>query len=179
MTRRNQVLDAAIHVLGTSGLRGLTHRAVDTEARLPLGSTANLFGRRTELLEAIVERLQERDHELWASAQGRPEPMDMTALAQELAGFVRHAGSPELVAMFRARYYLQLSLPDPVLAGNRALTAEVASWMSLVGADPGRVEVVMATLDGVLLRAVTFGAELVPDEQELAAALLLLMAPPA
>ncbi|MGI5996265.1 MAG: TetR family transcriptional regulator, partial [Saccharomonospora viridis] len=31
-TRRDQVLDAAIRVLGTRGMRQLTHRAVDAEA---------------------------------------------------------------------------------------------------------------------------------------------------
>ena len=35
MTRQAEILDAAIETLGTRGMRGLTHRAVDQVAGLP------------------------------------------------------------------------------------------------------------------------------------------------
>jgi len=65
MTPRKQaLLDAAIGVLGERGMRELTHRAVDAEAGVAAGSTANYFPTREALLEAIVERVSamERDH---------------------------------------------------------------------------------------------------------------------
>ncbi len=49
-TRRDDLLDAAICVLGESGIRGLTHRAVDAAAGLPAGSASNLFRTRDALL---------------------------------------------------------------------------------------------------------------------------------
>ena len=52
--KRERVLDAAIEVLGTRGLRGLTHRAVDEVAGIPQGSTSNYFRTRESLLEAVV-----------------------------------------------------------------------------------------------------------------------------
>jgi len=61
MSRRIEIADAAIATLAAAGLRGLTHRAVDREADLPEGSTSYYFRTRQALLEAVVERLVERD----------------------------------------------------------------------------------------------------------------------
>ncbi len=41
-TRREQLLDAAITVLGERGIHALSHRAVDTQAGLPAGSSVVL-----------------------------------------------------------------------------------------------------------------------------------------
>ncbi|HEX5919668.1 MAG TPA: TetR family transcriptional regulator, partial [Nocardioides sp.] len=41
--RRTVLLDAALELVGTQGMRGLTHRAVDAAAGLPAGSTSNYF----------------------------------------------------------------------------------------------------------------------------------------
>ncbi|WP_067717231.1 TetR/AcrR family transcriptional regulator [Nocardia yamanashiensis] len=59
--RRAVLADAAITVLARSGLRGLTHRAVDQAAGLPEGSCSNLFRTREALLTGTVDRLAERD----------------------------------------------------------------------------------------------------------------------
>lgn len=62
-TRRDEVLDAAIAVLAERGGRGLTHRAVDAKARLPLGSSSNCFRTRQTLLSGIAARLAERERQ--------------------------------------------------------------------------------------------------------------------
>ena len=54
--RRDDLLDAAIAVLGESGIHALTHRAVDAAAGLPAGSASNHFRTRDALLGAVVER---------------------------------------------------------------------------------------------------------------------------
>ncbi|MEU9501968.1 TetR/AcrR family transcriptional regulator [Streptomyces sp. NPDC048196] len=59
--RPQLIADAAIHLLAERGMRGLTHRAVDEAAGLPLGSTSNLARTREALLEAAVRRLAERE----------------------------------------------------------------------------------------------------------------------
>src|SRR6266487_2562015 len=59
--RREELLDAAITVLGERGIHALTHRAVDTAAGLPAGSTSNHFRTRDALLDAVVERFAARD----------------------------------------------------------------------------------------------------------------------
>lgn len=53
-SRRDQVADAALRVLGESGSRGLTHRAVDTAAKVPPGTTSNYFNSRPALLAAAL-----------------------------------------------------------------------------------------------------------------------------
>lgn len=55
--RRDQALQAALELLGTKGVGGLTHRAVDTTAGLPPGSTSNYFRTRESLLRGAVDHL--------------------------------------------------------------------------------------------------------------------------
>jgi DNA-binding transcriptional regulator YbjK len=55
--RRDAIADAAIHLVATQGLRGLTHRAVDAAAGLPPGSTSYYLRTRKALLSACVDRM--------------------------------------------------------------------------------------------------------------------------
>ena len=60
MTERIAALaDAAIHLVATKGMRGLTHRAVDAQAGLPEGSTSAYFRTRKALIEGMVRRVAE------------------------------------------------------------------------------------------------------------------------
>ncbi|MCC0093335.1 TetR family transcriptional regulator [Streptomyces flavotricini] len=59
--RRTLIADTAIATVAAAGLRGLTHRAVDTAAGLPAGSTSYYFRTRTALIEACYRRLAESD----------------------------------------------------------------------------------------------------------------------
>ncbi len=58
--RRRALTDAGLRVLAENGARGLTHRAVDTEAAVPIGTTSNYFRSRDALLGALGERIMER-----------------------------------------------------------------------------------------------------------------------
>jgi hypothetical protein len=71
VSRREQVLDAAITVLGGDGSRGLTHRAVDAAAGVPAGTTSNHNRTREALLAGIVTRLAELDRADWDALAGR------------------------------------------------------------------------------------------------------------
>ncbi|HEY0700234.1 MAG TPA: TetR family transcriptional regulator [Micromonospora sp.] len=53
--------DAAIDLVAEQGMRGLTHRAVDARARVPLGTTSAYFRTRAALVEAVVRRLADLD----------------------------------------------------------------------------------------------------------------------
>jgi len=59
--RREQVIQAALEVLGELGSKGLTHRAVDNAAGVPQGSTTNFFPTRSKLLQAALRRHVELD----------------------------------------------------------------------------------------------------------------------
>ncbi len=59
--RADRIAKAAVLVLGRKGAEGLTHRAVDRQARLAEGSTSNIFRTRAALIGAVCEYLTERD----------------------------------------------------------------------------------------------------------------------
>ncbi|MBT2459464.1 TetR/AcrR family transcriptional regulator [Streptomyces sp. ISL-86] len=59
--RRTLIADTAIDLVAASGLRGLTHRAVDAAAGLPAGSASYYFRTRTALIGACYRRLAELD----------------------------------------------------------------------------------------------------------------------
>jgi DNA-binding transcriptional regulator YbjK len=60
--RRAALVDAAIEVLAAEGARGLTFRAVDTEAAVPNGTASNYFANRDDLLTQAGARVYERLH---------------------------------------------------------------------------------------------------------------------
>ncbi len=53
--RREQILEAALRVIGRSGRESVTHRAVAEEAGVPLGSTTYYFDSRDDLLRQALE----------------------------------------------------------------------------------------------------------------------------
>lgn len=57
MSRRDQVLEAAIRVTAQGGVRALTHLNVDREGCLPRGTTSNHFRSREALNVATLETL--------------------------------------------------------------------------------------------------------------------------
>ncbi len=66
-----RIADSALAVLGRAGSRGLTHRAVDTEARLPTGSTSYYCRRRIDLLRLAERRLLDLDRRDLETAAAR------------------------------------------------------------------------------------------------------------
>ncbi|GAA1866684.1 TetR/AcrR family transcriptional regulator [Asanoa iriomotensis] len=76
MTRFTDLTDAAISVVAAQGMRGLTHRAVDGRAGLPLGTTSAYFRTRKALIEALVRRLADLDNEDLAGRSFDPPPAE-------------------------------------------------------------------------------------------------------
>jgi DNA-binding transcriptional regulator YbjK len=75
--RRAALTDAAIEILGGSGIHELSHRAVDARAEVPAGTASNYFRSRDELLDAVAQRVLElhlADMEL--AREAVTEPMD-------------------------------------------------------------------------------------------------------
>ena len=92
--------DAAIALLAESGMRGLTHRAVDVRAEMPAGTTSAYLRTRQALVEAVVQRLADLDradlagHELPTSPPTAPGPplssADLDRLAAGIAAVLDH-----------------------------------------------------------------------------------------
>lgn len=58
--RRTALIDAAIEVLADQGARGLTFRAVDNQAGVPIGTASNYFPSRDALLTQTGQRVFQR-----------------------------------------------------------------------------------------------------------------------
>ncbi|MFG2295792.1 TetR/AcrR family transcriptional regulator [Streptomyces sp. NPDC048603] len=91
--RRDLLRDAAIAVLAEAGGRGLTHRAVDAAAGVPLGTAKNYFPTRDALLRAVAGRCLEQYRER-AAAMAGPGPADRAGLAALLSGLLRDVAGP-------------------------------------------------------------------------------------
>ncbi|MFF0056969.1 TetR/AcrR family transcriptional regulator [Streptomyces microflavus] len=88
--RRDLIADAAISTVASAGLRGLTHRAVDTAAGLPAGSTSYYFRTRSALISACYLRLAAlsvADVDRWQAEHGDPDP---DSAAEALAALLHH-----------------------------------------------------------------------------------------
>jgi len=159
--RSDRLLDAAIEVLGTGGVRQLTHRAVDAAAGLPAGSTSNYFRTRGALLEAVVGRLVERDREDFAALAGVPGPTSVDAFAHLLGRSLRAAATADRTRTL-ARYALfleagvQPALRGPLGSATAALTAWGAQWLREMGSSQPEHDcrLILEYLDGVLLHQI-------------------------
>lgn len=103
--RRAALLDAAIEVLAREGARGLTFRAVDMEAQVPVGTASNYFSSRDELLTQVGHRYYERlepDAAVLTDALSGPRDRDrVTELMRDIV---------ERVMTFRSGYLALLEL---------------------------------------------------------------------
>ncbi len=108
-SRRELAAGAALSVLAARGSRGLTHRAVDTEAGLPSGSTSNYFRTRSSLLEAALRRHIELDLPPAELIEQLDEAELSTEQARELLfAALARVIDPEARPMIAARYELML-----------------------------------------------------------------------
>ncbi|WP_028802075.1 TetR/AcrR family transcriptional regulator [Streptomyces sp. 142MFCol3.1] len=74
--RRAALVDAAVAVLAREGARGLTFRAVDGEAAVPVGTASNYFTDRDDLLNQVDAHLHTRlapDPAVFAELLTRPK----------------------------------------------------------------------------------------------------------
>lgn len=104
--RRALIADTGLAVIGTEGARGLTHRAVDRAAGLPLGTTVNYFPTRDALLAGLVDRiytrLAPRPDQLARLAEGEPTVERSADYILDIVDRLQHA--PELtLALFEVR----------------------------------------------------------------------------
>src|ERR671916_110350 len=103
--RRAGALGAAAAVLAREGARGLTFRAVDAEAQVPVGTASNYFSSRDELFTQVGHRYYERlepDAAVLEAMLAGPRDRDrVTELMRDIV---------ERVAGFRSGYLALLEL---------------------------------------------------------------------
>ena len=160
--RRRLLADAGLAVLAREGSRGLTHRAIDEAAGVPVGTTSNYFRTREALVSGLVERIGERL---------APTPEDLARRADEapsralFADYVR-----DIVRRLTAERDVTLALFELRLESSRRpeLTALMGAWRRAgfesdvefniaAGLPGGRREVALFhyAIDGLLLDRLT------------------------
>ncbi|MEU4163553.1 TetR family transcriptional regulator [Actinoplanes sp. NPDC026670] len=162
-SRQEELLDAAIGVLGSQGVRALTHRAVDAAAGMPLGSAANYFKTKDALISAVVERFAERDRVAWQAIAGFVQPSDPGELAAALTAYVLRALGPERpVTVARYGLFVEAAL-RPALQGHLADSAAelrrwATQWLRAIGSTNPTADctAIMDYLDGLILHELAF-----------------------
>ncbi|WP_447009700.1 TetR/AcrR family transcriptional regulator [Saccharothrix hoggarensis] len=162
--RRAALADAAIHIVATRGMRGLTHRAVDAEAGVPAGSTSAYFRTRKALVEGVVRRLAELDGAEVDEA-GVGLPLDPDQLAEAIAHVLdrwmttaRERTLARYACLLEATHHPELR---GVLAHGARPRAQATAVLAALGADDPerRGRELVAFVDGLLFdRLVGAGA---------------------
>jgi DNA-binding transcriptional regulator YbjK len=180
--RRNALADAAIEVLGTSGIHKLSHRAVDERAGLPPGTAVNYFPRRDDLLAAAAERVAELHvTEMAAADRAAVGPADGPAGQDTLASLIGaslHDAATRTRTRYLAAYELALeSTRQPGLAeamsrlGAGAVETTLAEHRTLgLPTTPEQVQALIALYNGTLLTLVVAPPGSVTPEATLALA---------
>ncbi|MBP2325733.1 AcrR family transcriptional regulator [Kibdelosporangium banguiense] len=137
-TRRTDLLDAAITLLGEQGVRALTHRAVDATAGLPPGSAANHFSTRDALIKAVAERISDRERARWEELAPTVYPTTPAELAEVMIMLARQSTGPDR-ALTLARYAIlgeaanQPGLRDHFLSIGSRVDAYFLNWVRAAG----------------------------------------------
>jgi DNA-binding transcriptional regulator YbjK len=165
VTTRECALEAAVDLVGTQGIRALTHARVDAHAGLPRGSTSNHFRTRAALLSGVTQ---------WIADQ---EARDLGAVLarqfDDLEGFIDvYTSAIELLTgphavRTRARYALFLeAASDPELfAPLHAQRVAMATWarrlLVTLGAEhpDAALHAFMAFSDGIVLHRLSVDPE--------------------
>jgi DNA-binding transcriptional regulator YbjK len=157
--RRDALADAAIAILGTSGIHALSHRAVDERAELPAGTAANYFPTRDELLAAAARRVVGLHVEAMNAADSQVAGPVGPGVLAELIGGALYDSAARHRTRYLAIYELALEATRrPALAealsGMAAATLEVTigqhRTLSL-DTSPEQVQALITLFSGVLL----------------------------
>ncbi|PBC75358.1 TetR family transcriptional regulator [Streptomyces sp. TLI_235] len=170
--RRTLLADAALDVLADEGIRGLTHRAVDRRAAVPIGTTSAYFRTRAALLTGLVTRLVHLDQaELQATAEQFPPIRTAGELVAGIALLTERRLTGEGRRRSLARHACAVeSVRDPELREilvPRDNAGREAVWLFLAThgvADPeSRTHTLLTCIDGLVFDRLVSGGD-VPHE---------------
>jgi DNA-binding transcriptional regulator YbjK len=159
--RQEHLLSSAITVVAGSGMRGLTHRAVDRAAGLPEGSCSVYYRTRSALLTALTDFSAARmiqDVSAMAARLPDPEPGKADEHVRELLH--RWLAEPSLLITISELGFEAVRSPElagPLEKWRTELTALVERIMTR-GPEPMtqsglRAKACVACLDGILMSA--------------------------
>jgi DNA-binding transcriptional regulator YbjK len=155
---KTRALDAAIDLVGTQGLRALTHTRVDERAGLPRGSTSNYFRTRQALLSGVASRLLELDMQAagaaFMPASGEEFVEGLCRLFDHMTRVNPIPSTARLVLFMEGSH--NSSLREDLSRGREALESVVVVALARLGAhDPATAATtVAACFEGLLLHRI-------------------------
>jgi DNA-binding transcriptional regulator YbjK len=162
LDRESRLLDAAIDVLGTRGMRQLTHRAVDTAAGLPIGSTSNRFRTRESLLVGVLRRILERETAMWTRLAVDIRTPSVAAVADAIGRLVQElTDGGRVLSQARRTVFVEATHRPALRSEITDLQDEIGVWMvpllnELGSSDPARdVHHLLALMDGLTINQLT------------------------
>jgi AcrR family transcriptional regulator len=176
VNRREQIGEAGIRVIAARGVRGLTHRAIDTELSLAPGSTSYYARTKRDLITLIIDRLAAHTR-VDISGFSLPEPLTVPRVAavmnQTLEWMMRrpdeHAARFALLVEYRHDPNLLASLTTESPLRETLITAARSALGRLGVDDPdAHAPDLIGLLDSLLLQRVA-GAAAVNTEAVLRA----------
>jgi DNA-binding transcriptional regulator YbjK len=158
-TTRERALDAAVELVGTQGIRALTHARVDERAGLPKGSTSNWFRSRAALLSGVTQWIADQEtHDLGEVLAQRDDDQGLDGFIDLFSGVIELLTGRYAVRT-RARYALFLEagsdpeLFPPLRAQREGMVAWSRGLLASLGArhPEAAVHAFMAFGDGIVL----------------------------
>lgn len=157
MSTRERIVAAALEVLGTGGVRALTHRAVDQRAGLPQGSTSNHFRTRAALVDGAAKGLVASElRGMGPMRAATPEALvERTAEAIEVVTGPLRIGTAARHALFLEAAHDE-RLRERLSASRSAYVEVVVAAMRELGApDPeSAAGALMAASEGIILHRI-------------------------
>jgi DNA-binding transcriptional regulator YbjK len=155
---RARALDAAIDLVGTEGLRALTHVRVDERASLPKGSTSNYFRTRAALLSGVVDWIVE--HEM-PEVGPAFSPASAADVVDAMCGLFEHTTrANRTLTTARLALFMEAS-HDPTLRealsrGRAAMESSIVPALARLGAhDPqAAANAIAACFEGLILHRI-------------------------
>jgi AcrR family transcriptional regulator len=162
MDRESRLLDAAIDVLGTHGMRQLTHRAVDAAAGLPVGSTSNRFRTRESLLVGVLRRILQRETAMWTRLAIDIRTPTVEAVAGAIGRLLEElTDEGRVLSQARRTIFVEATNHPALRSEITHLQDEIGIWMvplltELGTSDPSHdVHHLLALMDGLVINQLT------------------------
>ena len=154
-----RVLEAAVELLGTEGLRALTHARVDERAGLPKGSTSNYFRTRAKLLIGVNDWIGE--HDLASAGDIATAPQTPADLVEGLAiGIEMLTGPHRIVTAARLTLFIEANHNSEIRAAvsqtRIVMERSIVAVMARLGATdpPSAALALMACSEGIILHRI-------------------------
>lgn len=156
---QTRALEAAVHLLGTEGLRSLTHARVDERAGLPPGSTSNYFRTRAALVAGVGDWIIETElTQVGAVAFTPRSAADLVEVMCGLVGLV--TGPNRTLTAARLTVFMEANHDEGIRAvvsrGRDAMEAYLVETLTRLGAaDPETAALtLMACAEGIILHRI-------------------------